>query len=192
MDLVRPPQGLRASLGQPEKADFSRADQVAHGAHGFLDGRIPVHPVLVVKIDDVGLQAAQAGVAAGLDVLGSSVDPAHQRIIRARDAELGRQHDLVAPARQRLAHQFLIGEGAVHVRGVDKIDALVYGAMDSGDGLAVVALAVELRHPHTPEPESGYLQLSQSSSLHGSNHSRPRRTTGRSLPPSDHSLSCSY
>ena len=48
-------------------------------------------------------------------------------------AELGRDHDLVAPALQRAAEQFLVLAPAIHVRAVEMIDAEIDRALDQLD-----------------------------------------------------------
>jgi hypothetical protein len=58
--------------------------------------------VLVVQIDHVDLQPAQAGVRAGAHVLRPSVDVL--AVLVVGDRELGGQLHLVAPAGDRLAH----------------------------------------------------------------------------------------
>ena len=52
-------------------------------------------------------------------------------------AHLGREHDLVTAARNRLADQLLGLAGGVDVGGVDEIDPGVEGAMDDARRRAV-------------------------------------------------------
>ena len=110
----------------------------------------------------IDLQALQRGVASGADVLGAAADAGDRRPAAARsrgaaalDAELGRHDRLFAPTFEGLADEFLIGEGAVHVRGVEEVDPEVQGAVDGGDGLGLVAPAVEVGHPHAAEALGG-------------------------------------
>ena len=78
-----------------------------------------------------------------------------ERILGALVAELGGENDLVPPAPDRLPHQALVGEGPVHVGGVEEGDAEVEGAVDGRDGLLVVAPGVEVAHPHAAQAEGG-------------------------------------
>ena len=70
-------------------------------------------------------------------------------------AELGGEHDLVAAVLDRPADELLVGERAVHVGGVEEVDAEVEGAVDRGDRLGVVAAGVEVGHAHAAESEGG-------------------------------------
>jgi hypothetical protein len=57
-----------------------------------------------------------------------------------------------AAAADRPADQFLVGEGAVGVRRVEKGDAGVEGRVDGGDRLGIVVRPVEVRHAHAAQP----------------------------------------
>ena len=86
---------------------------------------------------------------------GRAVDAEAIPALVADVAELGGEHDLVAPAPDRLADELLVRERAVHVGGVEEVDAEVERAVDGRDGLGVVAAAVELGHAHAAEAEGG-------------------------------------
>jgi len=73
-------------------------------------------------------------------------------------AEFGREHHLIPAVGDGFADEFLVGEGAVHVRRIDKGNAELYGAVDGGDGLILVACAVELAHTHTAEADLRHLK----------------------------------
>ena len=112
--------------------------------------------MLVVQIDGVDAQAPETAFAGGAHVLRATVDPALGRVVRiAHDAELGGEHHPVALAPDRPADQGFVGVRAVHVRRVQQGDAEVEGAVDRGDGLRVVAAAVEIAHAHAAEAEGG-------------------------------------
>ena len=155
VDRVRPADGLGRRLGQAEVAHLARLHQLAHGADRLLDRRLRVHPVLVVEVDVVEAEPAQRVVARLLDVLGPAVHAAVRRVVSADDAELGGQHDLVAPVGDRAADQLLVGAAAVHVGGVEEAHAQLERAVDRRDRFGVVALAVELGHPHAAQPLGG-------------------------------------
>ena len=61
--------------------------------------------------------------------------------------------DLVPDAANRLAYQFLVNEGAVHVCGIQKIHAQFDGAPDRCDRLGVVTAAIEFRHAHAAQAQ---------------------------------------
>jgi hypothetical protein len=73
---------------------------------------------------------------------------------------------MVAPVFDGDVHRSLMDERTIHIRGMDEIHALVDGALDGGNGFLVVALAIELRHPHTSKSERAYLQLPKFSLLY--------------------------
>ena len=83
----------------------------------------------------------------------------------------------MAPVGDGAADEFLIAADAVHVRGVEEGHAKLDGTMDRGDGLGLVAAAVELGHAHAAEAEGGYLQLTKLTLLHRT-ISGSGRTTG--------------
>ena len=89
--------------------------------------------------------------------------------------ELGGQHDVVAPAAQRLADDLLVLAGAVHVGGVDEVDAGVERAVDDPRALVAVAVAPHAEHhraePEAADPDAGRAERSRYSALH---HVSPR------------------
>ena len=104
-------------------ADLALGDEVVERRERLLDRRDRVGLVQLVEVDPVGPQAAQRRLDGEPDV---AARPAHApvRTVRAGHvhAELGGEHDLVALALERLAHQRL-GEPAlraVDVGGVEE------------------------------------------------------------------------
>ena len=97
-------------------------------------------------------EAAQRRVACLVDVLGVAADAQPLPVVAAHIAELGGEHDLVAAPPDRTPHEDLVGERAVHVGRVEEVDPQLERPLDRRDRLLVVALAVELGHPHAPEP----------------------------------------
>jgi hypothetical protein len=73
----------------------------------------------------IDAEALQRGVRGLGHVLGPAVDAEPAAVGVALVAELGGDHDLVSPAGDRSAHQLLVGERAVHVGGVQQVDASV-------------------------------------------------------------------
>lgn len=92
----------------------------------------------VVQVDVVDAQALERGVARLMDVLRRAVDTPARTILAALDAEFGRQDDLVSPVGDCLADELLVGEGPVHVGGVQEVDAEVERAADRLDGAVLV------------------------------------------------------
>ena len=66
--------------------------------------------------------------------------------------------DVVAAALDGAAHEPFVGEGAVHVGGIEEVEAEVERALDGGERLVVVPAGIEVRHPHAAEAERGHAQ----------------------------------
>jgi hypothetical protein len=167
MDRMGAADGLRPRLGEAEMAHLALAHEIGHRPHRVLDGRVGIDPVLVVEIDHLHLEPPQARVAGLAHVIGLSADAEARPVGSAHIAELGGEHHLVAPVGDGAAHQLLVMADAVHVGGVEEGHAELDGAVDRGDGLALVAAAIELRHAHAAEAEGGHLQGAESTLLHG-------------------------
>ena len=99
MDLVRAPDGGGRGLGKAEIEHLARLDQVSHGTHGFFDGYVLVHPVLIVEIDVVHPQTHERVVARLLHVVGPPTDAKPCAVLAAYIAELGRDDHVFAPSR---------------------------------------------------------------------------------------------
>ena len=136
-------------------AHLARPYQVAHGADGLLDRHGAVHPMLVVQVDVVGAEPLERRVARSLHVVGPAVHAEPLPLFVALVAELGGEHDLVAPAANGRAHQPLVGERPVHVGRIEEGDAEIESAVDGGDRLGVIPAGVELGHSHAAEAEGG-------------------------------------
>jgi hypothetical protein len=118
------------------------------GGEGFLDVGAGVGVVDLVEVDVVDAEAPQrsldrgdnpaAGVAALVGV------GAHGAV------ELGGEHDVVAPAAQRLAHDpFGFAIAAVDVGGIDEVDARVEGPVNDLDAVVGVGVAERAEHHGT-------------------------------------------
>src|SRR3954447_12360399 len=151
MNLVRAPDGLRAGLGQAQIADLAGVHELLHRPDGLLYLRVRVDAVLVVEVDVVDVQALERCVAGLTHVLGVAADAQALAVLAADVAELGGEHDLVAAVGDRVADELLVREGAIHVGRVEQSDAQLERPVDGAGGLALVGLAVELRHPHAAE-----------------------------------------
>ena len=98
-----------AGLGQADVADLALGDQLGQGADGVLDGGLRVDPVLVVQVDVVGAEPLQRPLDCGADVRRAAVEDAGAATGVRDDAELRRQHHLVAAALDGPADQLLVG-----------------------------------------------------------------------------------
>src|ERR1700678_814589 len=101
--------------------------------------------MLVVQVDRLHSQPPQAGFAGAADVIKLNTDAANIGIGRvADDAEFCGENNLVALAFDRFANEFFVFVRAVGVSRVEKVNAEFESSMNGGDGLVIVAPAVEL------------------------------------------------
>src|SRR4051795_5939388 len=94
---VRPPDRLRPGLGQPEMAHLAGPHQFRHGADRLLDRRVRIDPVLVVEVDRLDPEPPEARLTGLAHVVRPSVDPEEGAVRGTYVAELGGDHDLIAP-----------------------------------------------------------------------------------------------
>jgi hypothetical protein len=104
----------------------------------------------------VGPEPVQRPLDCDADARAAAVEDAGASIGVRDDAELRRQHDLVAAALDGPADQLLVVEGTVDLRGVEVGDAQVQRPVDGADGLGVAALSnvVKAGHGHGHGAES--------------------------------------
>jgi hypothetical protein len=141
-----------------------------------------VHAVLVVEVDVIDAEPAERAVDRAAHVLGAAVGrPVH--LIVVGDPELRRDHELVALAGDRLADELLVGAAAVHLGGVQEIDAELERAVDRRRRLFLVGLAVEGGHAHAAEPERRYLQRGRAASKCSVVHRVPSVASSVPYPP---------
>jgi len=108
--------------------------------------------VLVVEVDHVLAEPLQARLAGGDDILGFAVDAVRAaRVLRL--AELGGEHDPVAPALDGATDHLLVMAPAIHVRGIEVVDALVDRVPDQCLGGRVVGLPIDARQRHAAKPD---------------------------------------
>jgi hypothetical protein len=170
MDGVGPAERCRGGLAEPERPDLALLAEPRHGADRLLDRDLRIHAMLVVEVDRVDTEALEAGLAGAPDVRRASVDEV-PGAVRAPDLpELGREHDTLPPAGQRVAKELLVVPPPVHVGGIQEVEAQVERAVDHRDRHGVVALPVGARHRHAAEPESRHPQraVAEQPVVHGS------------------------
>jgi len=127
-------------------------------ADRVLDGDGGVDAVLVVEVDVAGVEAAEAGLAAGAHVLGRAAH-GHAAGGALPYPELGGHlHLLPRQLLERLPQEGLVGVGPVGVGGVEEGDPAAEGVRDDGgDGLVAERRVVGAREPHAPEPQLRHL-----------------------------------
>ena len=173
------PDRVGGGLAQAEMKHLALLDELGHRAHRLLDRHRPVDAVLVVQVDGVDVEPAERRLACAVNVIRPATDGLRP-VGLTYEAELGRDHELVAPPRQRFADQLLVGEGAVHVGGVEHGDADFRSAIDGRDRLTLVAILgcpVEIGHAHAAEADCSNLEplRPHAALLHWSSWSAARR-----------------
>ena len=142
--------------------------------------------MLLIEVDRVDPEPAEARLAGLADVLRATADPAGLTARVADIAELGGQHDLVAATADRSADELLVVTVAVDVGGVKQVDSEVQCAMDGRDPLRVGGVAVHARHRHAAETDRRHrgTDAAELPNLHQSSYLSPRtieRTPGLRL-----------
>jgi hypothetical protein len=124
MNRVCAAQGVRSGFRQTDAAHLAFFDELLHRADGLFNRRRRVNTMLVVKVNHVHTEAAQARFARRADIFGLAADAAYAFVrFVSDDAKLrGNQH-LFAPTAYRAPYQFFIRKRAVHVSRIQKVDA---------------------------------------------------------------------
>src|SRR4051794_16068944 len=157
VDGVGAPDVGDARLGEAEEAHLARGHQLAHRARHLLHRHRRVDAVLVEQVDAVRPEPPQGALDHLADVLRPAV-AAGARLLPVLDAEaeLRGEGHLVAPPLERPAQQLLVGVGAVDLRRVEEGASELDGAVEGGDGFALVAFlrgAVRRAHAHAAETD---------------------------------------
>src|SRR6266581_5418758 len=165
MHRVRAFDGLGRGFREPEIAHLALLDELGHRAHGVLDRGIGIHAMLIVEIDDLDAETAQARLAALPDVLGLAVDAAIAPVLATDVAELGGEDHLVAPATDGTCDQLLVASHPVHVGSIEKGDAELQRPLDCRNRLVFVAATVEIRHAHAAQAHRRHFEAGAKYSL---------------------------
>ena len=104
----------------------------------------------VVKVDEVGLQTAQAGLAGGLDAGGCPIHGAFA--VTDQDAALAGKGEFVAARLEHLADHGLVMPQTVEAGGVEKGVADVQCALQCPLRFGSICGAIGLGHAHAAEP----------------------------------------
>src|SRR5438034_6868175 len=156
MQRLRATDGIGAGFGQTEIAHVAATNQLGHRAYGFFDRRLRIDPMLIIEIDAINAEPAQARFACLPHVLRFAVNAAKTWRIRvAQDSELRRDDNAMAFAANSASEQLLIGVRTINVGGIKKSNPKVDCAIDSGERFGIVAIAVKFRHAHTAESDRG-------------------------------------
>ena len=121
-------------MGGARVAHLALTDQIIKRSQGFLDGRARIGVVHHVKIDPVGLQPLQGGFA-GFDDVAAGTAQLAAGVIHA-SAELGDQHDVLAPLPENFAqHGFGAAPAAIDIGAIEEVDAQIKRFVDEVAGV---------------------------------------------------------
>ena len=188
VDRVGERQLVDVGLGQAERANLPRSDQLGHGSPRLFERDGGIDPMELIQVDHVGLEPAQGSVdrladvfRAGVVVKGiAAVGTGHQ-------AGLGRQHRSGAASPERTADQLLVRERTVDVGRVQQDRPQIQRAVDDVDGLGLRRVAdVGPVHRHAAEPDLADRDPARSehSCVHAVLDPASGRTTRTSREPS--------
>jgi hypothetical protein len=149
MDGVRAAQSLWARLGHAEVSNFALVDEFLHLRERVFDWRVGIDAMLVVEIDVINAEPAQARLAGAANVIGLSIHISRRQVVEvALVTEFRRQNDFVTASLNGFADQFFVSKRAIHVGGVEEGDAEFDRPMNGRDGFALIARAIKFGHSH--------------------------------------------
>ena len=127
---------LHTRLREAEVFDLAFRDQLFDRARDVLDRHVGIGAVLIEEIDAIGVEALQRGLGDLPDALGPAIHALGG--IAVLEAELGRNHHLVAERRERFPDNDLVLERPVGLCGVEKGDAALERRADQLDRILVI------------------------------------------------------
>ena len=130
-------------------------NQLYHRSCYILDRHDRDNAVLIVQIDDVGLEPLERALDCLLDVLWLAIEgiPLASLLRIRRPSELRRDHHPIAEWSKRFAHEFFVGEWTIDFRSIEKCDAAFDRRPNQGDSLLLVhRWTVAKAQPHAAQP----------------------------------------
>jgi len=133
--------------------DLAGRDQILHRARDVFDGNVRIDAVLIVEVDHLDAETLERFIGDLPDMFGAAVE-ALLLAVDDIETELGRDHDLVADRRQRLAHDFFVRVRSIDFRRVEERHATLMRGTDQGYGiLPVESGSITEIEPHAAEAE---------------------------------------
>src|SRR5687767_7504328 len=96
MHAMRAPDRLRRRLGQPDKADLPGLYEIRHRTDRLFDRHGTIDPMLIVQVNDVGVEPLERRIARCAHVLGTAVLALPLSVGTAHVAEFGGEHKTVS------------------------------------------------------------------------------------------------
>ena len=140
-------------------AHLARLYEFGHGSDRFFDRNIGIDAMLIVEIDHIDAEPFQAGLARRAHIRSASVDATHVGVgLAAKDAKFRGQKNFIAQTTNRSANQNFVVAVPVNIRGIKEGDAQFDGAVNCGDRLCIIALAVKFGHAHAAKAHCGHFR----------------------------------
>ena len=147
---MRPPDGLRAGLREPEISDLALSDEIANRSCNVFDRHFWVDPVLVEQVDVVRPEPLQHLVDDLANVLRPAVESSGIEV----ETELRREDHLITDRLERFADKGLVQEGPVGLSGVEERHPEVMRVPDEIDAVVGVdGVSVVGAESHTAQPD---------------------------------------
>ena len=154
MDHMGTTQGKARDFGQANVPHDPLEHQFAHCADGLLYRCFWIEAMQVIQIDVIRTQAFQARLARGPHVLGPTVDALLAGHARALQTKFRGEHDLLAPANQELADQFLVGVRPIRISRVQEIPTQFQVRLKHPQAFGFICRTVALTHAHAPQTKA--------------------------------------
>src|ERR1700693_2171701 len=139
MNLRGSAQRLRTGFGKPDVTNLAFFYQLSQCSNCLFNGRVGIDPVLIIQIDSLDLEAAQAALTRGTNIIRLTIYRAGGGICGDSDDPKFRGEDNLLPApTNRFPDQLFIGVCAVYVGGIEKVDSEFQGTMDSRDRFVII------------------------------------------------------
>src|SRR5262245_59657555 len=150
-----PADGLRPRLGESQEANLALLHEPSHRSHRVLDRHTGVDAMLVIAIDHVDAQALQAVRARLSDILRPAIDT-FSLAVAAHLTKFSDKHDLISSALNGASNHFLVMSPAIHVGGIEVVNATVDGLANEILRFSVVGGAIDTRQGHAAQPDRAH------------------------------------
>src|SRR5260370_26028789 len=148
-----------AGLGKTEKSYLALLDQITYGPGHILHRHFWIDTVLIKKVNVIGLESLERAFYGLTDILRpASCFGADLLSVLETKTKFGADDHLVAPALERPAEQFLVGEGTIALGRVEEGASDLDGTVKCRDRFFLIRRTIGLAHGHTTETDRGYLE----------------------------------